>query len=102
MTDAVEHIFQPRPVAIGAVAEIDENADDGVSDFGRVRRLDDDVGISGEILMSGNAANTEPEPDARLGLETVLHFHGSKGDVVGLFQHCDRAAAVEGNIELAR
>ena len=32
---AVEHIFQPRLVPVGAVAEIDEDAHDGVGDFGR-------------------------------------------------------------------
>ena len=30
---AVEHVFQPRLVAVGAVAEIDEDAHDGVGDL---------------------------------------------------------------------
>ena len=34
----VEHVFQPRLVAVGAVAVLDEDAHDGVGDLGRVRR----------------------------------------------------------------
>ncbi len=34
----VEHVFQPRLVAVGAVAVLDEHAHDGVGDLGRVLR----------------------------------------------------------------
>ena len=102
MAHAVEHIFQPRLVAVGAVAELDEHAHDGVGDCGRVCRLDDDAGIFGKILVAGDAANPKAKPDARLDAETVLHLDRREGDVVGVFQHRDLAGAVEGDVELAR
>ena len=44
----------------------------------------------------------EPEPDARLDAEAVLHLDGLEADVVGVLQHRDDAAAVEADVELAR
>ncbi len=41
----IEHVFQPRLVAVGAVTVIDEHAHDGVGDGGGLLRLDDDVGV---------------------------------------------------------
>ena len=99
---AVEHVFQPRLEPVGAVAGVDEDAHDGVGDFGRILRLDDDAGILGEILVAGDAAEAEAKPDAGLDAEAVLHLDRGKGDVVGVFQHRDLAGAVEGDVELAR
>ena len=44
----------------------------------------------------------QPEPDAGLDPEAVLHHDRLEADIVGVFQHRDGAAAVEGDIELAR
>src|SRR5512144_1793420 len=43
-TPDVEHIFEPRLVAIGAIAVVDEDTDDGVCDLGRLFRLQVDAG----------------------------------------------------------
>ena len=53
---AVEHVFEARLQPVSAIAGFDEHADNGVGYLGRVRRLDDDVGFLGEILMAGDAA----------------------------------------------
>ena len=98
----VDHVFHPRLEAVGAVAGVDEDADDGVRHLGRVRRLDDDVGVFGKILVAGDAAEAQAKPDAGLDAETVLHLDRGKRDVVGVFQHRDLAGAVEGDVELAR
>ena len=98
----VEHVFEPRLVAVGAVAVLDEDAHDGVGDLRRLLRLDDDAGVAREILVAGDAAEREPEPDAGLGAEAVLHLDRLEADVVGVFQHRNEAAAVEADIELAR
>ena len=42
----VEHVFQPRLGAVGAVAVIDEHAHHGVGDLGGLGRLDDHAGIA--------------------------------------------------------
>ena len=55
-----------------------------------------------KVLMAGDAAEHEAEPDARLDAEAVFDLDGLKSDVVGVFQHRDRAGAVEADIELAR
>ena len=83
----VEHVFQPRLVAVGAVAVLDEDAHDGVGDLGRVLRLHDHAGVAREILVAGDAAEREPEPDARLDAEAVLHLDRLEADVVGVLQH---------------
>ena len=98
----VEHIFQPGLVAVGAVAEIDEDAHDGIRHFCRVCRLDDDVAVFGEIPVAGDAAEPQAKPDAGLDAETVFHPDRGKRDVVGVFQHRNFSGAVEGDVELAR
>ena len=98
----VEHVFHPRLVAVGAVAVVDEDADDGVGHLGGVGGLDDDAGVAGEILVSGDAAEREAEPDAGLDAEAVLHLDRLEADVVGVLQHRDAAGAVERDVELAR
>ena len=85
----VEHVFQPRLVAVGAVAVLDEDAHDGVGDRRRLVRLDDDAGVAGEIAVAGDAAEREAEPDARLDAEAVLHLDRLEADVVGVLQHRD-------------
>ena len=65
-------------------------------------RLHHDAGVAGEIPVAGDAAEHEPEPDAGLDAEAVVHLDRLEADVVGVLQHRDRAAAVEGDVELAR
>ena len=98
----VEDVFEPRLGAVGAVAVVDEDAHHGIGHLGGVFGLDDDAGSASEILMPGDAAEHELEPDARLDAEAVLHGDGLEADVVGVFEHRDHAAAVEADIEFAR
>ena len=98
----VEHVFQPRLVAVGAVAMLDEHAHHRVGDFRRVLRLHDHAGVAREIAVAGDAAEREAEPDARLDAVPVDHLDGLEADVVGVLQHRNDAAAVEADIELAR
>ena len=60
------------------------------------------AGLAREILVAGDAAEQQPEPDAGLDAEAVLHLHGLEADVVGVLQRRNDAAAVEGDVELAR
>ena len=98
----IEHVFEPRLGTIAAVTVVDEHAYDRIRHLGRLGGLDDDAGIAGEVLMAGNAAKHEPEPDAGLDTEAVFDLDGLKSDVVGVFQHRDDAAAIEADVELAR
>ncbi|MGY4295026.1 hypothetical protein ACVWXN_003121 [Bradyrhizobium sp. i1.4.4] len=102
MTHGIEHVFQPRLVAVGAIAMIDEHAHDGVGDGGGLLRLDDDVGVFCKVLVAGDAAEAEAEPDTGLDAKSILHLERGEGDVVGFLQHRDPAGAVEGDVELAR
>ena len=81
---------------------LDEQTHHSVRHFAGVARLHQHAGITGEIVMPGNAAKPELEPDAGREPEPVVHLHRLKGDVVGILQHRNRAGAVERNIELAR
>ncbi len=56
----------------------------------------------GKILVAGDAAEAEAEPDAGLDAKALLHLDRGEGDVVGFLQHRDLAGAVEGDVELAR
>ena len=64
--------------------------------------LHQDASVVRERMVSGDAAEAEPEPDAGRKPEAVVHLHGLEADIVGVFQHRDDAAAVEADIELAR
>src|SRR6185437_8596135 len=99
---AVDHVFHARLQAVGAVARLDENAHDGVRDFGRVFRPDDDAGVLGKIPVAGNATNRQLEPDAGLNGETFLDLDRSERDVIGVFKHRDLASTIERDVELAR
>ena len=48
----VEHIFQPRLGAVGAVAVLDEDAHDRVGDHAGIFRAAHDAGIAGEVAMA--------------------------------------------------
>ena len=98
----VDHIFHARLETVGAIPGIDEDPHDGICDLGRVRRLDDDSGILGEILVAGDPADAQAKPDARLNAEAILHFDRRESDIVGVFEYRDLAGAVESDVELAR
>ena len=61
--DLLQHIFQPRLGAVGAVAGIDEGAHHRVGHLGGVGGLHQHAGVAGEAAMAGQAAEAEPEPD---------------------------------------
>ena len=100
--EGVEHVFEPGLGAVGAVAVVDEHPHDGVGNRGRLRRLADDAGFAGEILVPSDPADGDAKPHAGLDAEAVLHLDRGEADVVGVLQHRDHARAVEPDIELAR
>ena len=101
-TPAVEHVFQPRLGAVGAVALGDEHAQHSFGNARCVLRPHDDIGGMGEVAMAGDAAETQAIVNAGRNTEPVRHLHRAEGDVVGVLQHRDASAAVEGDVELAR
>ena len=102
MPSAIDDVFQPRLVAVGAVAVVDEHAHHRVGDLGGVGRAHHHAGLAREILVPGDAAEHQAEPDAGLDAEAVLHLDRLEADVVGVLQRGDDAAAVIGDVELAR
>src|SRR5512141_90985 len=77
----VEHVFEPRLGAVGAVAMLDIDAHHGIGDLRRLLRLDDDAGVFGEIPMASDAAEREAEPDTGRGAEAILYFDRLETDV---------------------
>ena len=63
---AVEHVLQPRLLAVGAIAVVDEGAHDGGRDRHALVGLQQDAGLEGEIVMAGDAAELQMEVDAGL------------------------------------
>ena len=98
----VEHVFQPRLGAVGAIAVIDEDAHHRVRHLAGILRQHQHTGIAGEIAVAGDAAEAELEPDAGSEAEAIVHLHRLEADVVGILQHRNGAGAVESDIELAR
>src|SRR3954454_19668629 len=60
----VEHIFEPRLGAVGAIAVLDEDTDHRVRRFARVLGPDQDPGLARKVEVAGDAAEPELEPDA--------------------------------------
>jgi hypothetical protein len=52
--------------------------------------------------MAGDATQRQAVIDARCYGEPIADFDGGEGDVIGVFEHRDASAAVEGDVELAR
>src|SRR5262249_5748968 len=98
----IKNVFQPRLGAVGAVAVIDEHANHCVGNLAGVDRFNDDAGIARKILVAGQTAEAEPEPDPRIETKSLFHRHRLKADVVGVLQNWNSAGTVEGNIEFAR
>src|SRR5690606_4294385 len=100
-TPRIEHVFQPRLVAVGAIAVIDEDAHDRVRDRGCILGRNDDAGVAGEILVPGDAAERETKPHAGRYRRAVADLNGLEADVVGVLECRDRAGPVESDVELA-
>src|SRR5258705_4564716 len=98
---AVKDVFQPRLVAVGAVALVDEDPHDGIGHFCRVGRLDHDAGFARKVPVAGDAADHEAEPNAGRNCESVLYLDRLEADVVGVLQHGNEAGTVEADVELA-
>ena len=81
---------------------IGEHAHHGVGHLGGVGRAHHHAGLARKVLVSGDAAEHQPEPDAPLDAEAVLHLDRLEADVVGVLERGDDAAAVIGDVELAR
>ena len=60
------------------------------------------AGVAGEIAVAGDAAELHAEIDARATPAPAADRDRGKADIVGVLQHADPAAAVEGDVELAR
>ena len=98
----VEHVFQARLQAVGAIAVGDEGAHHGARDLHAFLGLQQDAGLEGEIEMAGDAAQLQAEIDARLEPRAPGDLAGDEADVVGVLEHGHAPAAVEGDVELAR
>ncbi len=101
-THGVEHIFQPRLGAIGAIAVIDKDPHHRVGDRTGVLRLHQKSRVTGKISVSGDAAERKLEPHAGGETKTIVHLHGLEADVVGVFQNRNGSGAVESDVEFAR
>ena len=99
--EIVEHVFEPRLGPVGAIAVVDEDAHDRVGHGGCFRGFDHNAGVAGEIMMTGDAAEHETKPNARLNSKSVGDFDRLEANVVGVLEHRNDAAAVEPDIELA-
>ena len=98
----IEHIFQPRLGAVGAVAVFDEQAHHRIRDLAGVVRPYQHAGVASEIAVPGDAAETELEPDAGLEAEAVVHLNRLEADVIGILEDGNATGAIEGDVELAR
>ena len=85
----VEHVFQPRLVAVGAVAVLDEHAHHRIRDLARVRGPTSTPVSRAKslcpVMPPRQSRNQTPGSSAK----TVVHLHRLEADVVGVFQHRD-------------
>ena len=63
----VEHVFEARLVAVGAVPLADEDTHDGVGDGGRLGGRQDDAGVPRKVAVARDASQDQAEIDARAG-----------------------------------
>jgi hypothetical protein len=78
------------------------NPQDGVAQRNRLIGSHDHAGLARQVLVAGDAAEAEPVIHAGRHAETRRDADGGERDIVGLLQHRDGAAAVIGDVELAR
>ena len=102
-TPGVQHIFQARLQPVGAVAMIDEHAEDGIGQGRAILETANDAGVAGEVAVAADAAQQQAAIEARrYAIALAGHLHRLEADIVGLFQNRHDAAAIKADIELAR
>src|SRR5207247_924748 len=101
-TQAIEHVFEARAFAVGAVALVDEDAHDRYGHRHALLRRDDDAEVAGEIAVSGDATDRDTEVHAFRNALARCDANGVEADVVRVLKRGDRTAAVERDVELAR
>ena len=112
---SLEQMLEARLLAVAAVAVGDVDPEQGGGDLEHVVRLHQDAEVAGEGLVAGRPAERDAEVDALRDLvgEDVAVARrrrsgraadpdGLEADVVGVLDRRDLAAAVEGDVELAR
>ena len=70
-TPGIQHVLEARLLAVGAVAAVDVDAHDGIRHGNGVVGLHQHAGGAREVLVAGDAAETEPEPHAGLDAERL-------------------------------
>src|SRR5207253_3276157 len=93
---AVEHVFQPRLLAIGTIALVDEHPQDGDRDRNALLGRDRHAEVAGKGAVAGDAADRDTK------VHTFLRAHRAEADVVRILERRHAAAAVERDVELAR
>ena len=58
--------------------------------------------VGRKLLMARDSAEQNAKVDARRDAFAIRNPHGDETDVVGISQHADGSAVIEGDIELAR
>jgi hypothetical protein len=98
----IEEVFQPRPLAVLAVPVLDEHPHHRVRDRDAVGGGAEHAGRARDVAVARDAAEDDAHPDPLLRRRAGGDAHGLEADVVRLLEHRDAAAAVEGDVELAR
>ena len=98
----IEDIFHARAFAVGAIALGDEDTHHRHRRGKAFFRLQQDAGVAGEIVVAGDAAERHAEINAFRHRCARRHFHRGEADIVGVFEHRHRAAAIERDVEFAR
>src|SRR5262249_39752974 len=99
---SLEHVFEPRLLAVGAVAMIDERAHERERDRRAFLRADEQSAVAAEIPVPGDAAEQHAKIDAGRHALAPPARARRKADIGGVLKHRDAAAAVEADIEFAR
>ncbi len=98
----VDEVLEASLLAVGAVAVLGEDANHGGGDGDGLVGPQEQAAVGGELLVAGDAAEQHAEVDAGGNAVAVVYPHGDEADVVGVRDHADGAAVIEGDIELAR
>jgi len=99
---ALDQVFEPCPLPVGAVAVVDEHAHDRGRRGDHLRRLKQHSGVACETAMPGETAEQHAKIDALGDRSPWADPDRGKADIGGVLQHADASAAVERDIELAR
>jgi hypothetical protein len=98
----LDQIMQTGAFAVGAVAVVDEQADDRNGGGNDLVRQEQNSAVAREDPVTGDAAEHHAEINS--GRDRLVGPDGDGGEayVVGVFQNPEPPAAVKGDIELAR